>query len=115
MTGITSQFDEHLVDTAVLERRIAGSRTVPEFTMQAVTNETGVPGDTLRSWERRYGFPRPSRDESNYRIYTERDIVAAAWLRDQTRRGQGISEAISRLQGILETAPEELPSPATAL
>src|SRR5690606_26781295 len=105
-SGNASQFDEHLVDTSVLESRLAGSRTVPEFTMQAVSHETGVPDDTLRSWERRYGFPTPSRDDSNYRIYSERDIIAVAWLRDQTRRGQGISEAIAMLRRIIASTPD---------
>lgn len=105
MSGNASQFDEQLVETSVLEGRIARSRTVPEFTMQAISQETGIPDDTLRSWERRYGFPAPSRDDSNRRVYSERDVVAVAWLRDQTRRGQGISEAIGMLRRILSQGP----------
>ena len=113
MSGNTSQFDEHLVDTTVLESRIARSRTVPEFTMQAVSTETGIPANTLRSWERRYGFPNPSRDDSGRRIYAERDIVALSWLRSQTGRGQGVSEAIAMLRGILD-ATNRSPAPPAA-
>src|SRR5690349_20157754 len=35
----------------------------------AVERDTGVPKDTLRIWERRYGFPHPQRD-----IYGERQF-----------------------------------------
>ena len=35
----------------------------------AVERETGIGKDTLRVWERRYGFPRPERDENGDRLY----------------------------------------------
>lgn len=35
----------------------------------AVERETGLSKDTLRVWERRYGFPRPSRDANGERAY----------------------------------------------
>ena len=34
-----------------------------------VERETGLSKDTLRIWERRYGFPRPSRDAKGERLY----------------------------------------------
>lgn len=36
----------------------------------AVERETGLGKDTLRVWERRYGFPKPSRDSSGDRLYS---------------------------------------------
>ena len=36
----------------------------------AVERETGLGKDTLRVWERRYGFPRPERDQHGERAYT---------------------------------------------
>ncbi len=35
----------------------------------AVERETGLGKDTLRVWERRYGFPRPERDQNGERAY----------------------------------------------
>lgn len=35
----------------------------------AVEREVGVSKDTLRVWERRYGFPQPQRDEAGNRSY----------------------------------------------
>ncbi|WP_300327741.1 MerR family transcriptional regulator, partial [Accumulibacter sp.] len=34
-----------------------------------VERDTGIGKDTLRVWERRYGFPRPYRDASGDRLY----------------------------------------------
>lgn len=36
----------------------------------AVERETGLGKDTLRVWERRYGFPTPTRDSSGDRLYS---------------------------------------------
>ncbi len=40
-----------------------------EATIATVERETGVSKDTLRVWERRYGFPRPGRDSRGERVY----------------------------------------------
>src|SRR2546429_6664813 len=37
--------------------------------ISAVERETGLAKDTLRVWERRYGFPRPERDSAGDRRY----------------------------------------------
>jgi len=36
----------------------------------ALSRATGVPADTLRTWERRYGFPLAERTESGHRRYS---------------------------------------------
>jgi MerR family transcriptional regulator, light-induced transcriptional regulator len=38
-----------------------------------LARRTGVPVATLRSWEDRYGFPRPQRQAGGHRRYQERD------------------------------------------
>ena len=35
--------------------------------ISAVERETGLSKDVLRMWERRYGFPKPDRDENGER------------------------------------------------
>lgn len=35
----------------------------------AVSQATGIPVSTLRTWERRYGVPRPERTDTNQRLY----------------------------------------------
>ena len=41
------------------------------LTIGAVERDSGIARDTLRIWERRYGFPEPSRNEKGERIYPE--------------------------------------------
>ena len=42
--------------------------------ISAVERETGLSKDVLRMWERRYGFPKPGRDDNGERQYTPGDI-----------------------------------------
>ena len=43
--------------------------------ISAVEREAGLSKDVLRMWERRYGFPKPGRDENGEREYTPADIA----------------------------------------
>jgi DNA-binding transcriptional MerR regulator len=42
--------------------------------ISAVERDTGFSKDVLRMWERRYGFPKPGRDDNGERQYTTSDI-----------------------------------------
>ncbi len=44
------------------------------FNIGAVERETGLSKDVLRMWERRYGFPKPRRDDNSERQYTVDDV-----------------------------------------
>jgi DNA-binding transcriptional MerR regulator/methylmalonyl-CoA mutase cobalamin-binding subunit len=43
--------------------------------ISAVERETGLSKDVLRMWERRYGFPKPDRDENGERQYAVSEIA----------------------------------------
>ena len=43
--------------------------------ISAVERETGLSKDVLRMWERRYGFPRPARDDNGERQYTQAETA----------------------------------------
>ncbi len=45
------------------------------MTIAAVERDTGLPKDTLRVWERRYGFPAPQRDAGGDRIYPPDQVM----------------------------------------
>lgn len=47
----------------------------PGFTISAAERETGLSKDVLRVWERRYGFPQPTRDDNGERVYTPGDVA----------------------------------------
>ena len=45
------------------------SDSPPHLSIAAVERDTGIGKDTLRVWERRYGFPQPERDAFDERSY----------------------------------------------
>jgi DNA-binding transcriptional MerR regulator len=44
------------------------------YNISAVERDTGFSKDVLRMWERRYGFPKPGRDDNGERQYTAADV-----------------------------------------
>jgi DNA-binding transcriptional MerR regulator len=65
-------------------------RTLKTSEAAAVLN---VSPNTLRAWERRFGYPKPQRSKGKHRLYTHGEIAA---LRDALLEGLSISSAISR-------------------
>lgn len=47
----------------------------PALTISAAERDTGLSKDVLRVWERRYGFPRPTRDGNGERLYTAAEVA----------------------------------------
>lgn len=88
-------------------RFLQSCSTTPMYNTKLVVGETGVPADTFRAWERRYGLPKPQRGEGGQRLYSERDIATIRWLRDRTNEGLTISQAVALLES-------ESESPATS-
>src|SRR5947199_1413266 len=52
-----------------------------------------VSPNTLRAWERRFGFPKPQRSPGKHRLFTHGEIAS---LRDALQEGLSISSAVSR-------------------
>ena len=67
--------------------------TGARYRITAVSELTGVPGPTLRAWERRYGQPLPARSESGYRLYDEGDIRIVREMRRLCDDGVTAGEA----------------------
>ncbi|MEO7911879.1 MAG: B12-binding domain-containing protein [Roseiflexaceae bacterium] len=89
---------------------LAQFSTAPVFNTKAVARETGVPADTFRAWERRYGMPRPQRTPGGHRLYSERDIAIIRWLRDRTEEGVNISHAVLLLTNTIGASVADLPA-----
>ena len=51
------------------------------LSITAVARDCGLPKDTLRVWERRYGFPNPDRDANGERVYPDDQVRALRLLR----------------------------------
>ncbi len=71
----------------------------------AVARDTGLSRDTLRVWERRYGFPAPERDEHDERLYPAEQVEKLRLIRrllDQgARPGKLIGESTAALLGMI--------------
>src|SRR5258706_1640851 len=48
---------------------------VMAFDISSVERETGLSKDVLRMWERRYGFPKPGRDDNGERQYAVGEVA----------------------------------------
>lgn len=92
---------------------LAQLSVAPVFNTKAVARDTGVPPDTFRAWERRYGVPRPQRTPGGHRLYSERDIAVIRWLRDRTEEGMNISHAVMLLTSVLEASESVIPTDET--
>jgi DNA-binding transcriptional MerR regulator/methylmalonyl-CoA mutase cobalamin-binding subunit len=57
------------------------------FPIGVVERDTGIGRDTLRVWERRYGFPEPRRNEKGERVYPEMQLRRLQRIRRLLDRG----------------------------
>ncbi len=71
------------------------------YSISAVERDTGIGKDTLRVWERRYGFPEPSRDahgERTYPIEQVEKLRVIKRLMDQGHRpGRIVAQSLEAL------------------
>ncbi len=64
------------------------------FPIAAVSELLDVPIPTIRSWERRYGFPTPARTQGKHRRYSIAEADQLRMLRDEIARGHPTKEAV---------------------
>ena len=65
------------------------------FSIRVASRLTGITADTLRIWERRYGFPAPVRTTSGHRVYTEQDVERLSLITRAMQAGYRASDAIA--------------------
>lgn len=86
------------------------------YSIRVVSRLTGISADTLRMWERRYGFPKPERNAAGVRVYTqghvERLMLVARALKSGYRAGEVIHQSSAELGDVLAGAVTA-PPPAT--
>jgi DNA-binding transcriptional MerR regulator len=69
------------------------SASTTQMTIAAVSSLLGIPVPTIRSWERRYGFPVPSRTRGKHRRYSVDEVDQLRMMRDEITRGHSAGEA----------------------
>ena len=67
----------------------------------ALSRATGVPVDTLRTWERRYGFPKPERTPSGHRRYPARAVDRLRLVKRALEFGHRASSVVPLTEGAL--------------
>lgn len=76
------------------------------LSISAVERDTGLSKDTLRVWERRYGFPTPQRDAQGERMYSfeqlEKLRLIKRLLDAGHRPGHVVAQPTSRLQQLID-------------
>src|SRR5450432_3550075 len=90
----------------MVERPNAAAPEAPQgYSIRVASRLTGVSSDTLRMWERRYGFPKPVRNGAQVRVYTDADIerlvLIARALKAGFRSGEVIHRAADDLRALL--------------
>jgi len=92
----------------MVQRRNSVNGAAPGYSIRVASRLTGVSSDTLRMWERRYGFPKPERNESQVRVYTDADIerlvLISRALKAGFRSGEVIHRGPAELRGLLATS-----------
>lgn len=82
----------------------------------AVSLATGIPINTLRTWERRYGVPEPTRTEANHRLYDAEVVprlrLVARALEAGHRPAQVLRADEASLRALVDA--ERAPRPAVA-
>jgi DNA-binding transcriptional MerR regulator/methylmalonyl-CoA mutase cobalamin-binding subunit len=73
-----------------------GDGLVAPLAIAAVERETGLTKDVLRVWERRYGFPRPTRDHAGDRVYSREQVDTLRLLRRLLDRGHRPRRIVGR-------------------
>ena len=63
-----------------------------------VASLLGLPVPTIRSWERRYGFPVPPRTGGRHRRYTDLEIEQLRGVRDLITKGHSTKEAVEKVR-----------------
>ncbi len=91
----------------------------PLFSISTIERDTGISKDTLRVWERRYGFPNPSRDSNGERVYPadqlERLRVIRRLMHSGMRPGKVVGESLNELNARIQALPACAPQTGTDL
>lgn len=83
------------------EARPAGRRD-GLLSIGAVSAATGIPVETIRTWERRYGFPKAERKPSGHRVYGLSAVPRLRRVAEAIARGHRAAEVVAASEAALE-------------
>ena len=79
------------------------------LTIGALSTATGIPVDTIRTWERRYGFPVAERKPSGHRLYPLGTVPRLRRVAQAIARGHRAAEILPASENALEVLLATLP------
>lgn len=84
----------------------------PQLTIGGLSRATGIPVATLRTWERRHGFPDPVRKPSSHRLYALPAVGRLKRIRHALGMGLRAAEVVAlapdELERLIAAAAESL-------
>ena len=87
---------------------------VPGLPISSVERETGLSKDTLRVWERRYGFPTPERDANGERLYAPNQVQRLTQIKRLMDRGHRPGKLLALDDAAMVALDEARPSALAA-
>lgn len=82
----------------------------PMYNLKAVVQQTGIPAQSLRAWEKRYGILTPVRKANGHRVYPRSEVDKLLRLKALMARGMTISQAAQQLNLAPEAAEAIAPA-----
>jgi hypothetical protein len=73
----------------------------PQLSIGALSRATGIPVETLRTWEHRYGFPVPERRPSGHRVYSRAIVPRLRRISEAIARGHRAGQVVSASDNVL--------------
>lgn len=86
---------------------LSKSKAEAHTSISAVERDTGISKDTLRIWERRYGFPTPQRDANGERTYAQSQVVRLRLIKRLLDAGHRPGKIVPHRMDALERLARE--------
>lgn len=83
-------------------RRRVEKAGAARLSIGALSNATGIPVETLRTWESRYGFPVPERKPSGHRVYPLASVGRLRLIGEALARGHRAGEVVPASEDVLQ-------------
>jgi DNA-binding transcriptional MerR regulator len=99
----------------VTRRRSPNIGTTGQLTIGALAAATGMSIETIRTWERRYGFPRAERKPSGHRVYPLETVARLRRVGEALARGHRAAEVVPASESELDALLASIPLPPEKL
>jgi DNA-binding transcriptional MerR regulator len=82
--------------------------SLPLLSIGALSRVTGIPIETIRTWETRYGFPEPQRRPSGHRVYDSTVVPRLRRISEALARGHRAGQVVAASEAALAALLSEV-------